>query len=180
MNQNSDRDPLERLARGYEVMMQRLNGFMERTEQRAVPLVRDALRDAREKAVELGELSKEEAERVAGYIERDIRDAAHFIGETGQDFRDWFRFDWKLVENQMYDWFAAVADKTSLELRNLAERAREASRYHTGEITGPGTLVCESCGAALHFKKAGHIPPCGKCKGTSFRRSDSAGSDATE
>jgi rubrerythrin len=170
MNGNADKDPLERLTRGYELMFQRVHEFLDRTEQEAAPRMIEALRDAREKAVELGELSREEAERIAGYIERDVRDAADFISETGQDFRDWFRFDWELVEQRTFDWFAQVADRTSLELRALAERARQASEYRTGEITGPGTLVCQQCGATMQFKQAGHIPPCAKCKGTRFQR----------
>ena len=51
-----------------------------------------------------------------------------------------------------------------------AEQAREASFYHTGEVTGPGTLVCAECGKELHFHKAGHIPPCPGCRGTRYRR----------
>ncbi|MES9926605.1 MAG: hypothetical protein ABW158_00685, partial [Candidatus Thiodiazotropha sp. 6PDIVS] len=48
-----------------------------------------------------------------------------------------------------------------------------ASLYHTGEVTGPGTLVCAQCGKEMHFKKTGHIPPCSGCKGTDFQRASS-------
>ncbi len=41
---------------------------------------------------------------------------------------------------------------------------------HTGEIIGAGTLVCDQCGEKLHFHKAGKIPPCPKCHGTTFHR----------
>ena len=51
----------------------------------------------------------------------------------------------------------------------LREQA-ELAGYHTGEITGPGTLVCDNCGEELHFHKPSRIPPCPKCKGTSFHR----------
>ena len=63
-----------------------------------------------------------------------------------------------------------VADQTSQALRGFAEQAREASVYHTGEITAPGVLACTACGETLHFHKTGHIPPCPKCQATTFRR----------
>ncbi|MCP4126955.1 MAG: zinc ribbon-containing protein, partial [Gammaproteobacteria bacterium] len=90
--------------------------------------------------------------------------------ETGEEFRNWFSFDLELIENRLLEMFANVADRTRVELDALAERAREAAFYHTGEITGPGTLICTECGKALHFHKAGHIPPCSKCHATSFKR----------
>ena len=61
-------------------------------------------------------------------------------------------------------------DIFATELNLTAEQAREASFYHTGEVTGPGTLVCVECGKELHFHKAGHIPPCPGCRGTRYQR----------
>jgi len=42
--------------------------------------------------------------------------------------------------------------------------------YRTGEMTGPGTLVCDKCEEHLHFHKVGHIPPCPKCHAVNFHR----------
>jgi len=166
---NDDKnDPVEKLVSAYETMLDRVNSVSEK----AGPALTHAVDNARETAIELGELSKEEADKIATYLERDMKDAADFIVETGQDFKDWFKFDVELIEARVFDMFASVADKTSIELRELAERAKRASRLHTGEITGPGTLVCRGCGAELHFKKAGHIPPCSKCRGTEFKRAE--------
>ena len=166
---NDDKnDPVEKLVSAYETMLDRVSSVSEK----AGPALTHAIDHARETAIELGELSKEEADKIATYIERDMKDAADFIVETGQDFQDWFKFDVELIEARLFDMFSSVADKTSLELRELAERAKRASRLHTGEITGPGTLVCTGCGAELHFKKAGHIPPCSKCRGTEFKRAE--------
>lgn len=159
-------DPVEKLVTAYETMLERVSQFSDK----AGPTLNSALHEARERAVELGELTREEADKVANYLERDMKDAADFIVETGQDFREWFRFDVDLIEARLYTLFASVADQTSLELQQLAERARRATRLKTGEVTGPGTLECTSCGEQLHFKKAGHIPPCPKCRATEYRR----------
>ncbi len=80
------------------------------------------------------------------------------------------RFDLDLMEQRMLDVFSRVADQTSVQLRGWAEQARQASLYRTGEISGPGTLVCTSCGEQIQIHKAGRIPSCPKCQATSFKR----------
>jgi len=159
---DKNNDAVEKMVAAYETMLERVS--------KAGPILNKALDNARETAVELGELSREEADKIATYIERDMKDAAEFLVETRQDFKDWFKFDVELIETRLFDMFASVADQTSLELRELAEKARRVSRFKTGEITGPGTLECVGCGEQLHFEKAGHIPPCPKCRGTEYKR----------
>ena len=38
---------------------------------------------------------------------------------------------------------------------------------NSGEL---GVLTCDECGEQMHFSKAGHIPPCPKCKKGHFHR----------
>jgi hypothetical protein len=168
MTENKQQDPVDRLVEAYESMLERVQAFFA-DEDRKINLV-EALAEAREKAVGLGELTREEADKLSLYVQRDIQDAAEYIAETGQEFRDWFLFDWKLIEDRLFKVVAGVADQTSLQLKALAQQAREASLYHTGEITGPGTLACMDCGKEIHFRKTGRIPPCPACSGTSFSR----------
>ena len=154
----------------YENMLQRVEELLDKAEKSAIPTLKKGLEQARDKAVELDELTREEAEKIASYVERDLHDAAGYLHKTGEEFRDWVRFDLKLIEGRILDMFASVADKTRLELGRFAEQARESTFYHTGEITGPGTLVCTGCGKELHFHKTGHIPPCAGCRGSKFAR----------
>jgi hypothetical protein len=162
--------PLDRMVEAYETMLERVDGLLSKAEGSTIPSLRESVRIAREKAVELNELSREEAERIATYLERDMQDAATFLSDTGREFRGWLRFETEVIENRLLELFIGVADRTVVELEQLAERARAASSYHTGEVTGPGTLVCTQCGKVMHFHQTGHIPPCGGCRGTSFRR----------
>ena len=164
------KDAVDRLVAAYESMLERVHDAADTAEQKSVPWLREALANAREKAVELEELTREEAEKVSRYVERDLQDAASYIAETGQEFRDWLSFDWQLMQNRMLDMFAGMADQTSLALKGFAEQARQASLYRTGEITAPGVLECTDCGEELHFETTGHIPPCPKCHATSFQR----------
>lgn len=169
MNEKS-KDPVDRLVSAYEDMLQRVHEAADTAEAKTVPWLRETLANARERAVELDELTREEAERISRYVERDLRDAASFVAETGQEFRDWVSFDWRLMQDKMLEIFAGMADQTGQALRGFAEQAREASQYHTGEITAPGRLECVACGEQLHFKRTGRIPPCPKCQATTFRR----------
>ena len=168
-----EKSALDHMVAAYEKMLERVHGMLDQAES-SVPALKQNLEQAREKAVELGELTREEAEKVSDYLERDMHDAAEFLANTGQEFRDWFRFDWQLVNQRLMDMFASVADQTSLAFRDLAERARQASLYYSEEITGPGTLICTRCAEVMHFSHVSRIPPCPSCHGKEFSR---AGAD---
>ncbi len=160
----------DKLVQAYEQMLEQTHETLEQTRDEAVPKLRELLEKARDNMVELGELTREEAHKVSEYIQRDIEDAATYIAETGQDIQDWWRFDLQLIEQRMMDAFTKVADQTSLQLAQWAEVARQLTLYQAGEVTGPGTLVCDRCGAETHFVKAGRIPPCADCGGLTFKR----------
>lgn len=164
--------PFDRLAAAYDKILQEVHDAIESAKENSLPGLKDYLDDAREKMIELGELSREEADKVAGYVERDMKDAADYLLETGEQLSAWWRFDVQQVENRMLEMFTSVADQTKLELAKLAQRASGTTLtlYHTGEVTGPGTLICTGCGKEMNFKKTGHIPPCSGCKGTDFQR----------
>jgi len=170
MTPNNQKDTLDHLIEAYDTMLKRVSDVIETAEQSTIPALKKNIERARETAVEVGELTRDEAEKIATYLERDMHDAADFLSETGKEFKDWSRFDLELIEDRLLEMFANVADKTKLELDALARQARHASMYHTGEVTGPGTLVCTSCDKEIHFHKTGHIPPCAGCHGTEYRR----------
>ncbi|MEJ1391905.1 MAG: zinc ribbon-containing protein, partial [Candidatus Sedimenticola sp. (ex Thyasira tokunagai)] len=166
----TERDPVDRLVNAYEKMLEQVDEMLDKAEKNTLPKLRKSIDTARDKMVEMNELTREEAEKIGGYLERDMKDAAHFLNETGDEFRNWYKFDVELIEARMMELFAKVADRTRLEMERFTHQMREASMYHTGEITGPGTLICTKCGKELHFHKTGRIPPCGKCHATEFER----------
>ena len=153
----------------YDLMLERAKTFISEAGKEAQPYLQRATDYAKEKAIELGELTREEAEDIADYLRRDIQDAATYLGEHGDELKDWLRLDLLLIENKLLDMFSQVVDKTRLELDRIALEA-DALGWHTGQITGIGTLECTQCGEQLHFHKTGHIPPCPKCSGTEFTR----------
>jgi hypothetical protein len=170
MPENQKRDAVDRMVAAYDRMLKQAQEGISGAHKETVPRLRELLDKTRDHMVELGELTREEATRVAAYVERDIKDLAAYIADAGSGLREWWRFDLRVMEERMLEVFSSVADQTSLQLREWAEQARRAPAYRTGEITGPGTLNCETCGEELNFLKAGRIPPCPKCGGTGYRR----------
>ena len=169
----SEPSNIDKLVEAYNRMMERVKTRLEELEQaekEALPRLKHSIEHAVEKAVELEELSKKEAHLIGTYLKRDLQDAGHYLANTGKELNDWLRFDTELVEDRLLDWFRSAADKTSLEMLELQETLEEESHYQTGEITGPGTLQCDTCGERLAFHTTATIPGCPKCKATTFSR----------
>ncbi|OUR72050.1 hypothetical protein A9Q78_08020 [Methylophaga sp. 41_12_T18] len=166
----SEQNLEQKLIAAYDKMMERIEQVIDTAEKKALPTLQKNIDKAKLQAIELKEISQEEADKVARYLRRDIHDAAEHIESSGKEISSWFSFDLKLVEDRLLDVFVKVADKTRLELAQLAEQAKHAQQYHTGEITSIGTLACQQCETLLHFKKTSRIPPCPKCHKTIFIR----------
>ncbi len=166
----SEVDSKERQVKAYDKMIERVRHLLHVAEHKTVPPLEHAIHMARDKAVELGEVSRDEAEKIGAYLRRDMHELAMHMNDTGAELRSWFHMDLELIEAKLVDLMSQVADKTRLELAQLATSAHSPLLYRTGEISGPGTLQCRSCGAHIRFTKTGHIPPCPKCHATEFVR----------
>lgn len=160
----------DKLLHAYDVMIERLHDAVEHAEKLAIPTIDDNVKAAKEKAIELGELTREEANKVADYLKRDLDDVSVYLQDTQEEFSEWLSFESTLVEGKIGDWMNLVADKTKLEWDKLNLDAIKSRLYHSGEVTGPGTLQCITCEQTLNFKKTGHIPPCPSCHKTEFKR----------
>lgn len=161
----------EQLVEAYNQMMIRVSESLSKATSAAGPIVTKAIEAAEDKAVELEELTREEAVKIGEYLRRDLQDAGEYlVSPEAEELKDWLRFDIELIEKQLFEMFLKVADRTKLDMLDFEEKLAEANEYHTGQITGPGTLVCDSCGELLHFHQAGHIPPCPKCHHTEYSR----------
>ena len=154
----------------YKLMAERIQGMLKEKQEQIRPQIVHALEKAKEKAVALEELTRDEAEEIGAYLARDLHDAAEFIEKNGAEFRDWFQMEVELIEDRILDALPPIVDETRLALDALAERARSVGEWHTGEIVSPGVLECKQCQHQLHFTKTGHIPPCPNCHHSHFKR----------
>jgi len=157
----------DKLVPAYQKMLGRVKEVLPHPQFKTL---RERIEAAKEKTVGLEELTIEEAERIGDYLHRDVEDAAQFIVGTGQALTDWMRFDLELIEDRLLEMFSLMVDHTRTELENLAEQARLATEWNSGEITGPGTLYCDNCGKILSFHKPAYIPICPNCNSTLFKR----------
>ena len=164
-------DPIEALGEAYELMLERVTEDLRKVEDKTEPMIHRLVDKAREKAVELGELTREEADRVAGYLKRDLDDLGRYLAETGRELEDWLGFETGLIEAELLQMLMDAADQTQLEWIRLRLEARlKHPVYKTGEVAAPGTFVCLKCGEKIHLHRIGHLPPCPKCGHTEFRR----------
>ena len=172
MNDVSNSSPL---VQAYRKMMERVKNRLEELEQAekaALPRLNASIEHAAKKAVEVGELTREEAQLIGGYLKRDLEDAGHYLTATGRDLRAWLRFDLELLEDRLLDFFQRGVDQSRLALLEFEtphERVEE-EYYHSGEITGPGTLQCEQCGECVAYHAPAAIGTCLGCGGVRFLR----------
>ena len=164
----------EKLLKTYHNMLEHMKDIWHDAEEKAIPTLSENIERAAEKASELGELTKEETKKLGSYIQKDLEHAGEYLSDyvakNGPQLENWIKDELEFAESQFAEVFATLADKTRLELDELAERARQVGVWRTGEITNVGVLYCQKCDEVLHFKKPGHIPPCPKCKGTEFKK----------
>ncbi len=136
-------------------------------------LLHHVISETRDELVAMGQVGEREIVQLEQYLKRDLTDAAHYLGRTGRELADWLGFDAALTEEAFLNMFSEAANKTTAELLQLKIQA-DAAGYHTGEMTGLGTLVCDHCNGSLSFYKPGHIPPCPSCHNTRFHRQSMA------
>lgn len=163
----------KRLAEGMDRMLERTRAYKK--EGGRGTTLRDALEQARERAVDLGELTRDEARMLAEFLWRDLEDAGGFLARTGRSLRDWLYFDMELLEREFLERFLTVADQTRVEWLEFERQSKQPPVYRTGEMTTAGTLECLACGQQMRFKRPGHIPPCPHCGGTEFQRRAQSG-----
>jgi predicted RNA-binding Zn-ribbon protein involved in translation (DUF1610 family) len=130
----------------------------------------DALQAAKEKAVELDELTREEADTVADYLRRDLVEAAEYLSDTGEEISRWLAFDLELLGERLGEYLQPLVDQTRVELERLAEQAQTVGKWHRGEVTVGGTFACTKCNQVIHVRGPAPVPPCPSCGGTLFQR----------
>lgn len=171
--QPEKQDPAHKLIKGYEEMLSRVKASMHELRSKHEPKLQQHIGHAKQKAIELGELSEHEAEKIASYLQRDIEDAAQFMSAANQRFQDWLALDWQAIEVKLFEMCRQVADQSVIEWQRLRQHLPlRDSTYMCGEVTGIGSLKCKNCEQVMNFVKTSRIPPCPKCQMTEFRRVD--------
>lgn len=172
MNQPEDKSKAaaERLIHAYDRVLQRADQVFGSATTHSETALSHALDTAREKAIELGELTRGEADKVHEFVVRDLYDVGRHLATEEREVTDWLRLGALFVENELFDRFSGLAQAAKLELKHLEKAKHRFDEWHTGEVTTIGTLRCRSCGELVRFERTGHIPPCPKCHATVYER----------
>jgi hypothetical protein len=170
MSDNKSLDPFDALSQAYEKMYEQVASGVDKATHKTGPLIHELVDEAEEKISDLEDITKDDAKKLAGWLRRDFDDAINYVSETENAFEEWLGFETSLLKAEFIQALLDTADKTTLALLRMKENAHEPYKYHTGEIVGFGTLICDECGEKVHFHQASKIPPCPKCHETSFHR----------
>lgn len=170
MNKPLHNDPMDALGAVYEKMYEHTVENFHKVENKTEEIAHKLIEDAKDQAIKVEKLTQKEADDLARYLKRDLSDTARYLSKTGHELKGWLGFETVLIENELLDLLLKVADETTVKLLQLKDSAQPQSDYRSGEITGPGTLICDQCGEKIYFYKAGRIPDCAKCDSTTFHR----------
>lgn len=157
-----------KLTKAYDDLMEHLYEAMDDT----LHTIADALEIAKEKTSALGGQTQEEINKIADFVMRDVEHvaASSTVKEENDSLSEWLKFDIELIENFAMDAFMSIADKTRVKLAALEMEAKQYHPYKSGDVTGPGTFSCDSCGKRIAFKSTSVIPKCPSCNSDAFSR----------
>lgn len=152
----------------YERMAKETRKAFENASKKTTEALDDALDYAKKELDRAEVASKDTLERVEKFLKRDLEQTAsdfERLGDKASELLHPSRLGAGLL-----DLSSELLNNAADAFKKLAKRADDARIYHSGEMTGPGTLVCKGCGKEMHFKHTGHIPPCSSCKKTEFSK----------
>lgn len=154
--------------RAYDTIVERVSEQLKRTQDRGGDALTAALQRASEITGVAGEFTSEQIERASGYVRRDLFSLSENRERASELVRG------RLRPSRFKDGFLALAseafERAGSGLSKLSDRLEKPLQFDTGEVTGPGTLTCTSCGSQMRFQNSGRIPPCPKCHKTEFKK----------
>lgn len=157
-----------KLAKQYDKLASKFNELYLAGKERGRESMSAALEKAHEQMAALGEFSAEHGAELKSYLARDLDQTLSDAQQLGEEAKE--RLNPGRLGAGALASLAAVLESTGNALHSLSEKTKEKLTYKTGEVTSAGTLTCQACGEAMHFKETGHIPPCPKCSGTRFNK----------
>jgi len=153
----------------YEKMAQKAGELLSQSRETTSDVIDRVLDEAGDQLEKAGELSREEAEKTKEFLRRDLEATREDFANASSAIRK--GASPSRVASGFLGFAAQAFDTLGDTFQNWAQKSQKALIYRTGEITGPGTLTCLSCGEQLKFSQAARVPPCPKCHNTQFRKS---------
>ncbi|WP_372988293.1 zinc ribbon-containing protein [Marinobacter sp.] len=156
----------------YDRMLERVQTRMKELQETSLETLDEEIQKAVEFEYELEEMTREEADLLGAYLERDLKHLMHFVDETGEGLKEWLQLDISLLEHQLADSLLSVADQTlvdTLELRQKLEND-DAGHYISGEVATAGMFRCLNCSHMRCLTATSHLEPCEACGSHYYER----------
>ena len=131
--------------------------------------VDEALKKAGDEISSGGEFTREQAEKIANYLRRDLGAVGNKIKKTRATVIT--AAEPHRLAAGVQSGLAKLLHTAADVLTDVAERSEKTIEFRTGEVTSPGTLTCKDCGKEMSLKSTVRIPPCPSCHKTVFRKS---------
>jgi len=170
MKNQQTKTPIDLLGEVYETMYERAVENFHKAEELSAPVLHKFIDEAKDEAVKLEKVGQDDAEKLAEWLKQDVHEAVEYLAKNEPKVQHFLGFELGALKSVALDKLLVTADEAKLQLLVLKGEIKHRLHPRTGEVIGAGTLVCDECGEKLHFHKAGKIPPCPKCHGTSFHR----------
>lgn len=155
----------ENLSGLYEKMAKELRERLEHAGEVTGEALDKAMHETREWAGKMREHYQEDIERVSQYLRRDMEAAVRRAADETRR-----AFDAGRLQAGFMGLVSSLAHKAGEQFERWAKSIDRHITYNTGEVTGPGTLVCTACGQEMHMEETSHIPPCPRCHHSEFHR----------
>ncbi|MGF2733483.1 zinc ribbon-containing protein [Marinobacter sp. DUT-1] len=156
----------------YDRMLERVQTRMKELQETSLETLEEEIQKAVEFEYELEEMTREEADLLGAYLERDLKHLMHFVDETGEGLKEWLQLDISLLEHQLADNLLSVADQTLVDTLELKQKLEndDAGHYISGEVATAGMFRCLNCSHMRCLTATSHLEPCEACGSHYYER----------
>lgn len=156
----------------YDRMLERVQGRLKEVQDASVETLQEEIENAVQFEYELEEMTREEADLLGAYLQRDLEHLLHFVEETGEGLTEWLQLDISLLEHQLADRLLSVADKTLVDTLELSQKLEndDAGHYISGEVATAGMFRCLNCSHMRCLTATSHLEPCDACGSHYYER----------
>ena len=156
----------------YDRMLERVQDRLKLAQETSLETLEEEVGNAIQFEYELEEMTREEADLLGAYLQRDLAHLMHFVDETGEGLTEWLQLDISLLEHQLADRLLSVADRTRVDTLELNQKLEndDAGHYISGEVATAGMFRCLNCSHMRCLTATSHLEPCDACGSHYYER----------
>ncbi len=156
----------------YDRMLERVQGRLKLAQETSLKTLEEEINNAIQFEYELEEMTREEADFLGAYLQRDLAHLMHFVEETGEGLTEWLQLDISLLEHQLADRLLSVADRTRVDTLELNQKLEndDVGHYISGEVATAGMFRCLNCSHMRCLTATSHLEPCDACGSHYYER----------